>query len=659
MSETLPVDIHNKVVLEIADTIEQQKKDLDKLYGDKIIELCKNNPSTKVYSGINTIYNNVFGETKLADFPQTPAYWYDYNKGKFIPAINMYQGRIFKTINFQIYNSEYIFHNESTYKTYLEIPYNMYYYPLNNHNAKHSFDIFKKLSSNEDIPISNIQSMHNNNLRVEKDGPRNISISIDDHLNIYMPQYNIIIIRNYSSFSFGSIDNIFDMHHIRVYNNKNQTDLKLFTQISDFTIKMNYINSNDERNKMNNDLFNKLFNFIEYDTKLNKIKKNITYIDTLISQGCSQPVQEELNNIKIKLADTQKELVHTKETLQSTKDKYELELEKLENKHIAEIASKNNELYEINHKLSKTKAELDKYVNIIVPDMSPEQMKCKIQNLEKTIMTLENDLSTYKGEISVYKQYYDTRQKEILQLQENNINLTEIIAKNQIDIIRYTNEITNMKMLKSTITTMAQQIKDMEVIREEEYVNFNKKIIELNGIISNLELDKMEMTKKLTRITELEIDIEKMKLSKITDDEKMQKLNDMLLKLNTEKQSVISKCVLLNDRIIELETQKASFEETIKKSQYNEDELNKKIMILENIISEKETEISIMKTNKISSLETVGVKGDYESILYSQIKELENENIKYKQIIAQKENEIKIEKNKYSDFEKKIKSLLQ
>jgi hypothetical protein len=309
--------------------------------------------------------------------------------------------------------------------------------------------------------------------------------------------------------------------------------------------------------------------------------------------------------------------------------------------------------------MQEAKEELDKYVNIIVPDMSPEQMKCKIKNLEKTIMALENDLSTYKGEISVYKQYYDTRQKEILQLQENNINLTEIIAKIQIDIIRHTNETINMKILKSTITTMTQQIKDMEAIRDEENINFNKKIIELNGIISNLELDKMEMTKKLTKKTELEIEIDMMKLNKMKDDEKMQKLNDIMLKLNTEKQSVISKCVLLNDRIIELEKQKASFEETIKISKCNEDELNKKIMTLENIISEKETEISIIKQNKISSLEVIGVKGDYESILYSQIKELENENVKYKQLITKKEDEIKIAKNKYSDFEKKIKSLLQ
>ena len=628
VSEPINID---KIVLEIADTIEQQKADLDKLYGNKIIELCKNNPSTKVYDGINSIHTDIFNNIKLTDFP-LPTYWYDYNKGKFIPAINMYQGKKFIEINFQIYYSECIFHHNSTYKTYLEIPFSF----QNNSGVgvnMNTYTIGKGLQIN--------------GLSYWLPPIEHIKICIDDHLNIFLPEYNIIIIRNYSSFSIGSIDNIFDMHNIRVYNYKNEDDKKLFIEINEFINKIRTITSNDSRNSFTNDLFNKLYNFIEYDTKLNKIKKNITYIDTLISYG-NQQAQGELNNIKTTLVKTQEELTQAKEKINT-----------LEDEHIAEIASKEDDLIEINHKLSKTKEELDKYVNIIVPDMSPEQMKCKIQNLEKTIMTLENDLSTYKGEISVYKQYYDTRQKEILQLQENNINLTEIIAKNQIDIIRYTNEITNMKMLKTTITTMTQQIKDLEAIREEENINFNKKIIELNGIISNLELDKMEMTKKLTRITELEIDIEKMKLSKITDDEKMQKLNDMLLKLNTEKQSVISKCVLLNDRIIELETQKASFEETIKKSQCNEDELNKKIMTLENIISEKEAEISIMKTNKISSLETVGVKGGYESILYSQIKELENENIKYKQIIAQKENEIKIEKNKYSDFEKKIKSLLQ
>lgn len=631
VSEPINID---KIVLEIADTIEQQKADLDKLYGNKIIELCKNNPSTKVYDGINSIHTDIFNNIKLTDFP-LPTYWYDYNKGKFIPAINMYQGKKFIEINFQIYNSKYIFHKDSTYKTVHEVPPVLHMHCLNMTEI-----VYGSYTLN---PVHNAQLTINRN----NNDIHYLNICIDDHLNIFLPEHNIIIIRNYSSFSIGSIDNIFDMHNIRVYNYKNEDDKKLFIEINEFINKIRTITSNDSRNSFTNDLFNKLYNFIEYDTKLNKIKKNITYIDTLISYG-NQQAQGELNNIKTTLVKTQEELTQAKEKINT-----------LEDEHIAEIASKEDDLIGINHKLSKTKAELDKYVNIIVPDMSPEQMKCKIQNLEKTIMTLENDLSTYKGEISVYKQYYDTRQKEILQLQENNINLTEIIAKNQIDIIRYTNEITNMKMLKSTITTMTQQIKDMEAIREEENINFNKKIIELNGIISNLELDKMEMTKKLTRITELEIDIEKMKLSKITDDEKMQKLNDMLLKLNTEKQSVISKCVLLNDRIIELETQKASFEETIKKSQYNEDELNKKIMTLENIISEKETEISIMKTNKISSLETVGVKGGYESILYSQIKELENENIKYKQIIAQKENEIKIEKNKYSDFEKKIKSLLQ
>jgi hypothetical protein len=38
MTSILPVEIHNQAVIDIAETIEQQKKDLDKLYGDKIIE---------------------------------------------------------------------------------------------------------------------------------------------------------------------------------------------------------------------------------------------------------------------------------------------------------------------------------------------------------------------------------------------------------------------------------------------------------------------------------------------------------------------------------------------------------------------------------------------------------------------------------------------
>lgn len=630
MTSILPVDIHNQAVIDIAETIEQQKKDLDKLYGDKIIELCKN--IVREYNGINNIYHSIFGETKLEDFPQTPAYWYDYNKGKFVPPINGYQGKIFKTINFQIYNSEYIFHKNSTYKTLFDVPYK----------------ITHQSGSCNGAVMTQLERGYINGFRInEYENPQYININFDDHLNLYLLKYNIIIIRNYSAFSFASIDNIFDVPNIRVYNNKNDTDKCLYLSITQFINTLSSINSSDERSKMNNDLFNKLFDFIEYDIKLNKIKQNIKYIDILTSQG-SKPIQDELNNIKIKLADTQKEL---NATMYKNKHIYD--------KHIAEIANKEDKLLEINDKLKKTQEELEKYTNIIVPDMTPEQMKYKIKHLEKTIMALENDLSTYKGEVLVYKQYYDTRQKEILQLQENNINLTEIIAKNQIDISRLTNETINMKMLKSTIASLSQQIKDIEAIRDEENLNFNKKLVGLNGTINNLELDKIEQNKKITKITELEIEIDKMKLNKTKDDDTICKLNDIILKLNTEKQSIISKCVLLNDRIIELEKQNKIVEESIIEYNNTEEILNKKIITFENIITEKENEISIIKQNKITSLEAIGVKGDYEGILYSQIKDLETENIKYKQLLAEKENEIKIQKTKYSDFENRIKSLMQ
>ena len=54
----------NNTVIDISEYIEQQKKDLDKIYGDKIIELCKNNPNNKIYENINSIYQDVYGNIK-------------------------------------------------------------------------------------------------------------------------------------------------------------------------------------------------------------------------------------------------------------------------------------------------------------------------------------------------------------------------------------------------------------------------------------------------------------------------------------------------------------------------------------------------------------------------------------------------------------------
>ena len=129
--------------------------------------------------------------------------------------------------------------------------------------------------------------------------------------------------------------------------------------------------------------------------------------------------------------------------------------------------------------------------------------------------------------------------------------------------------------------------------------------------------------------------------------------------MQTEKQSVISKCVLMNDRIIELEKQNKQYLESESCLKSIQDESNRKVSMLENIIREKETEINIMKDNKISSLENIGKNGEYEGILYSQIKDLENDNKKLRDIILQKENQIKLEISKYVDIEDNIKKLFQ
>jgi hypothetical protein len=78
LDDTLSFELHNKSVIDIAEYIEKQKQDLDKLYGEKILELCKNSPSTKIYENINHIYENVYGQVKLESLPNIN-YWYDIN----------------------------------------------------------------------------------------------------------------------------------------------------------------------------------------------------------------------------------------------------------------------------------------------------------------------------------------------------------------------------------------------------------------------------------------------------------------------------------------------------------------------------------------------------------------------------------------------------
>lgn len=647
-SNFMSFETHNQSVIDISEYIEKQKQDLDRLYGDKIIELCKNNPSTKIYESVDNIYQDVYGNIKLQSLPR-PLYWYDMNKKNgFIDSIHGYQGKIFKTYNFELYNSEYVFHDESIYNKihYKPISFNMRFQPRSH--------TVQPLSNREDINVlirdcslkkpSKLPNIDGNNLEFHcgNTGPNQVlKVIIDDHLNIYLPEYNLIIIKNYKPFSFGSINDIFDMENILVYNSKNEEDKQKFTNISSFIGTITGINSQDNRNKMEKTLFDKLFDFLDYDNRINKIKKNIKYIEILMQQGNSKPVIDELNITKDKLKKTENELVNITSKFQN----YEKEtVEQIKN-----LTLKYNDI----------KSELDKYTNIIIPDMTPEQMKCKICNLENIIIVLENDLSTYKGEISVYKEYYDNRQKEILTLQQNNIQLTEIIAKNQIEIQKLTNDTINIKVLKSKIQTLENQLKNIDSIRDEENITFQNKITDLNAMITKLELENMNNQKKLNIFKEVEMEIEKLKSIKLLCDDKNHKLNEVILKMQSEKQSIISKCVILNDRIIELEEQNKKQLKSESQLKSTQDELNRKLLVLENIIREKEIEINIIKENKISSLENIGKKGDYEGILYSQIKDLENDNNKLKNIILQKEDQIKLEKSKYINIKEKIKELFQ
>ena len=290
--------------------------------------------------------------------------------------------------------------------------------------------------------------------------------------------------------------------------------------------------------------------------------------------------------------------------------------------------------------------------------MTTEQMKCKIKTLENTILTLESDLSTYKGEIEVYREYYDNRQKEVLKLQHNNIELTEIIAKNQIDLLKMKADLTTNSILRMNIETLHKQMRDLDKIRTEENLEFQQKIIELTEEKNKLELQNTTYNNRLELIETLEMQLDKTKQKNISISDDNNTLNGIIAKIQSEKQTIVSKCILYNDRIVQLEKQYNDQREIEKNMKLKHDELNRRITLFENIINEKQNEISIMKDNKINSLEIVGNTGEYEGILYHQIKDIEKDNIKLKELVTEKDKQINIANKRYEQLEDKIKSLL-
>jgi len=322
------------------------------------------------------------------------------------------------------------------------------------------------------------------------------------------------------------------------------------------------------------------------------------------------------------------------------------------------IQELNTIIDDLNKQNTKLKEELDKYNSIFVPDMTTEQMKYKIKTLENTILTLESDLSTYKGEIEVYREYYDNRQKEVLKLQHNNIELTEIIAKNQIDLLKMKADLTTNSILRMNIETLHKQMRDLDKIRTEENLEFQQKIIELTEEKNKLELQNTTYNNRLEQIETLEMQLDKIKQKNISISDDNNTLNGIIAKIQSEKQTIVSKCILYNDRIVQLEKQYNDQREVEKNMKLKHDELNRRITLFENILNEKQNEISIMKDNKINSLEIVGNTGEYEGILYHQIKDIEKDNIKLKELVTEKDKQVNIANKRYEQLEDKIKSLL-
>lgn len=621
-------ETHNLSVIDIAKYVETQKKELDKLYGDKIVELCKNNPTTQVYNNINEIYQSVYGEHNMTNYNDGTniKWWFDMNHNKFIEPINNYQGKIFKTYNFKLYGHDFFLHNDNVYKK-TNIPQRKILLQKNNNSGCGCLQS-KKIDVQNN---SNLVSCGCGNyinyyvVNTESSSPTaTLTLMTDDHLNIIIPQYGLIIIKNYTPFTLGSLDNIFDIEENKIYNLSNTNDAELYNKIKNFMSCMN-TNSADCRNGLNTDIFDKIFEFIDYDDKMKQVKNKIKYIDLLMTQGNTKPLLDEIQQYK-----------------------KELEILTNENKIKNDLETKVNQLQE----------ELDKYNDITLPEMTLEQMKCKIKSLEKINKTLEMDMLKYKSEVNIYREHYDNRNKEILSLQQINIDLTETIAKNHLDKIQMTKTISDMSNIQIMYETLNKQIKEFNESREKENLQYQFKILELTESINKLTLENTLFKNKISSFDNVSVEIENLISVNKQLSDKFEKSEENVNKIQLEKQSIISKSILLNDKINMLNEDINKYMEKIKLFESDILSLNKKNSILEAIISEKDTEFNLIKNNKISELKQVGEKGDYESILYQQIKDMESDIEKMRKLIKDKDLEIKTEKEKYNAFEDKIKSLI-
>jgi hypothetical protein len=259
----------------ISDFIEQEKEKLNTIYSECITKMNDSNPNKQVYENIDELHKSCYGEKKGKKMDGIVywydmigiQYWYDMNMEQFINPIENYNGMIYKSYDFEI----------------------------------KSIDINNTESVKNKILISQVSQIYSHRIKNIITDKYRIKLQIDNYLNIYVPEFETIIINNYTKFPHFVLDSQYHKHFNKsdcvVLNEKNPEDKKCLDTMSNIHTQFkNYPTSKDQRDKFNDgELFRDILYFLNYDKMIIDVKLYLDFASKLRVYGKEDDkIQKEL-----------------------------------------------------------------------------------------------------------------------------------------------------------------------------------------------------------------------------------------------------------------------------------------------------------------------------------------------------------------------------
>jgi len=309
-----------------------------------------------IFYRTNENYREFYDEFTTYTYEFEIKHWYDMNQKRFIEKIDKYSGDMLynKEVNINIYSLNV---SDSTIKE------------TNTKSLlKYDFDC-KYIKILLDQEIANMKTSHGGSCIVyftdflKLKTSYKLHIVIDDYFNIYLPDINTLIIYNYIKFPLYSLFLLNDSIKLKdtySLNEYNKEDNIIFQQLKIyFDLKQIYSPQNIICKFNDGQVFENIFNFIEYNKYIKKLKQFLNLSDYI------QDTKDKKNtNIDIKQSEQLCDTILSSFTL-TNDDK---QLDKIsENKtvniilleNILLLKQENKKLKEKNEELTKININLD------------------------------------------------------------------------------------------------------------------------------------------------------------------------------------------------------------------------------------------------------------------------------------------------------------